>query len=236
MLTKPISPTVTGAGVGRYPSPYYFGYSGKGTHAYWRRLQKFCEELEQLRERRASENQAMAAKQQELQAARDTLEQDRMDAISAGKPFPDETGIEQLERALYMAEQRAAAVLRASQLAESHLREFVESGAPQEVLDEVRDRGQAHEQRYLDLLDEAQRERAKLGEIYGLHRYTRGEVASDAFMAPPAPSEFQFRQWHEVPLDWGEDAQSPESDALPFSPTRAMPSDEILGMIATGQA
>jgi hypothetical protein len=96
------------------------------------------------------------------------------------------------------------------------LHRFLQGNAPQDVLDELREKARQHEARYNELIAQAKAEKDALGTAYGLHLWVRGVDARGypdeyrRFMpVPQSPSPMPHQQdWSEFPLNWGEQQMS----------------------------
>jgi|SRR5215218_6498000 len=90
-------------------------------------------------------------------------------------------------------------------------------GPPVEVLEDLREQGRQHEERYQELVAQALAEREKLGTVYALHMWARnvderGQVHTDRSIfrpVPMSPSPMPHQQnWYDFPLNWGEQEMS----------------------------
>jgi hypothetical protein len=207
MAKKADRPVVFTGGAGQYPNPAYFGLKGK----FWNRIQKHVDEIQDIQERTRKVNARRAELEQELQYQKREHEKALVYAARVGKDEPNDSALRLTERAVAKQVERAETLRKALQAVERDLQVVLREGTSPEILEELRERGRKHEERYQALVAEAMQGRDKLGEAYALHMFARGEdergtpvPERNHFRLPPLSPAPDSSAWYEHRLNWGD--------------------------------
>jgi hypothetical protein len=209
MAKKADRPVVSVGGTGSYPNPRYFGLKGK----YWNQIQKYVDELYDIKDREEQANARRMELAQELEYQQAQLEQAKVDAARRGEDEPDGSALKLTEQAMAKQVERGNTLRKAAQQVQRDLQEFLQAGPPPEVLEELREMGRKHEENYRRLIAEAMKEREALGRAYGLHMFARGveergyATQHNRFSPVPLSPAPDGSAWHEHPLRWGDDEE-----------------------------
>jgi hypothetical protein len=205
-------PLVSGGTVSVYPNPRYYGLKGK----YWNQVQRYVDEIFDIRDRVVKIQQRASELQQELQFQQRKHEEACIVAARKGEDEPDGHFLDatrgELEKVETKRRRHEAALTQVNQ----ELRVFLQDNVPQDVLDELREKARQHEERYKELVAQAQAEKNALGTAYSLHLWVRGIDArgyKDEYHrfqpTPQSPSPMpQQQDWSQFPLNWGEQEYS----------------------------
>jgi chromosome segregation ATPase len=207
-MAKADKPMVAGTHGSYFPRPSYFGLKGK----WWTQVEKLTTELANVRERRTRVGARVRELEQELRYQQDKLEEERVAAARLDKDEPDDTSLRKTEREIEKVRDKVQVLDKALDQVSRDLLELVREGTPEEVLEELRERGRKHEERYKQLVAEAMTERDQLGQVYGLHLWARGEDERgekhhdrSLFRAAPLSPLPDGSAWYEHPLRWGDE-------------------------------
>lgn len=159
-----------------------------------------------LRDKRTNAQLQVYAEQERLEAARRTVAEKRVASMRNLGDEPDTSNLPAIERAIADAQAKVEAAIQAVNLANQDMVEAMQN-PPQEVLDNLRERGHKHEDRYNELMAQAQIELRDLGRIYQIHKWARGALAPGDFrLAPPGPHTglIGASEWRPDTLDWND--------------------------------
>jgi hypothetical protein len=213
MAKKADRPMVIGSYSSQFPRPSYYGLKG----GWWNKVEKLTAELADIRERARKVGARRAELDEELRFQERQLEKAQVEAAGYGHEDPDDSGLRVTQAAIDKLEKKRRAFETAAGQVTQELVAMVNEGAPSEVLEDLREKGRQHEERYHELVAQAVEERNQLGQWYALSLWARGvdergqapvDNSRSVFRPTPLSPSYDQSQWYDHPLNWDDEEMS----------------------------
>jgi chromosome segregation ATPase len=137
-------------------------------------VQDYVTEFYDMRRRLVALQAERAQLDQAREQARADLENARIRAARVGSQEPSGAPLEAAKDALSTQDQRIADLMAAFNMAEREFREFLELGAPAEIIEALENEAREHEARHQDLMAQAAQQKRAKNERHGLLLWARG--------------------------------------------------------------